>query len=1357
MTILSLVRGAPYGLLLYSALSLGQERVNVLTHHNSNDRTGRNLQEVVLNASNVNAHTFGRLLSVPLDGNAFGQPLYVALVHTQGADRSMVYVATAHNTVYGIDAHTGAVIWHHNLGRSIPRIDVSQYSHAHMPSYVPPYYDLYPEIGITSTPVIDIPRNTIYVVAKTKTVTNNAEAYQYSLHALDLVDGTEKKNSPVTIDAHVDTSGRPVASGAGINFDAFLALNRAALLLLNNRLYVAFASQGDVEDAATRPFHGWIFGYDTTHIDQAPWVFCTSPSSQQGGIWQSGGGLAADFNNHLLAVTSNGPEGRGSYGNSVLNFKTDNGPELESWFTPDNSDFLNRWDLDFGSSGLVVVPDQDFKDLVIAGGKDGMLYVLHRSSLGHGHPTMATPVVQSIRITPEPQPIPQPPTYHGPPLYHGPNDWHHLHGTPVYWNGPQGPTLYLWPEMDKLKAFTVKDSGLTSLVESKTIAASGMPGAALSLSANGDRPGTGILWASRPLNADANRRNVEGILEAYDASHIAGAVPIWTNRQNLPRNGGGFFAKFSPPTVAEGRVFLSVFAPENPDRTPIAGKSAALVVYGLLPSVPAAAAVGESIDDGVVRFFAGDVAREAAEPSYSLQKPLAATGTVPAGFQITPHFTSDGQSTATIHVDAGTSLYGTGMVFGHLLRNGQSTTAWNMDNYGYPYYNNHATNLYQSHPWVLAVRADGSAYGVLADTTHKILIDTTTDITFSSDVTFPLIVIERASPQGVLSELAKLTGYMQMPPKWALGYHQSHFSYTPELEVLNIAAQARRARIPLDAVWMDIDYMDHYRIFSFSPRTFADTSELNHDLALLGVHNVWMIDPAVRNEATPGLSKVFDTGVAQDVWVKLADGKTVYHGSQWPMQDPDKTMRTFSLFPDFTSPRVRAWWVTQFKDFLSRGVDGVWNDMNEPAVFVDQLHTMPLTNRHVGDPTLMEYDGQAQGAMRAAGDHIRYHNVYGMLMAQSTRQGIAQAAPDRRPFVLARANFIGGQRYAAAWTGDNTANWEHLGISIPMILNLGLSGQPFAGADIGGYRYSKDEQPPLSKDDDGKLFARWLGFGALYPFSRAHFERNFGPQGTPAPGWQREPWVYAPQLVESNRRAVNRRYRLMPFLYTVCHEASTTGLPIMRPMFFADPKDPKLRAIDHEFLIGADLLVAVQVNSSGHEPPVLPSGSWPQVGFPVEDETGASDIDTPDLPVLYVRGGAIVPTGPLMQYVDEKPLSPLTLVISPAADGTAAGTLYEDAGDGYDYQKGGYRLTSYYASTTNGDLVVTSTSSGNWPPARRSVVLRVLWKGQELTGTGLEGQPIHVQLPKPTATRVREQRSLATTQSAIRSQGSGQG
>jgi alpha-glucosidase len=1318
------------GILFPSGPTIAAQGVNVLTHHNGNDRTGSNLQETVLNTSNVNGSAFGRLLSVPLDGNSFGQPLYVSQVRSQGEMRPMVFVATSHNSVYGIDASSGVVIWRRNLGASIPRIDISQFSHSHMPRYIPPYYDLYPEIGITSTPVIDLSLHALYVVAKTKTATGDLVTYRYSLHVLDIATGAEKADSPVVIDGQVGADGRPVTSGGTAQFDAFLALNRTALLLTNHRVFIAFSSQGDVEDAKSRPFHGWIFGYDAAHLKAPPLIFCTTPDTHQGGIWQSGGGLALDSDGNLLVVTGNGPEGGASFGNSVISLAIGTNLSVRSWFSPANSDFLNRWDLDLGSSGLLVLPGPDLKDRILVGGKDGLLYMLDSTRLGSGHPKTPTDAaVQALRITPEPSPRPEPPTYHGPPQYNGPNDWHHLHGTPVFWRGPQGPTVYLWPEMDKLKAFRASAGGLSDLQESETSAATGMPGAALSLSANAQEAGSGILWASRPFDADANRRNVAGILEAYDASHIANARPLWTNRLNIGRDGGGFFAKYSPPTIADGRVFLSTFAPETADRRPVAGKTAALVEYGLLAVPQTQGGSAEEIDKDVVRFFASDSARRTAEPSYAMPQPLTGLGPPPATFHTRPVFAQIANSeTATLAVSPGTSLYGTGMVFGHLLRNGQSTKAWNMDNYGYPYYNDHAPNLYQAHPWVLAVRADGSSFGVLADTTREIQIDTTRDIVFRSDTPFPVVVIERSSPQEVLKELARLTGYMPLPPKWALGFQQSHFSYTPELEVLNIGAQARRARIPLDAVWVDIDYMDHYRIFSFSPKTFADAKALNQDLTGLALHGIWMIDPAVRQETAAGVSRVFDTGSAQDVWIKLADGKTIYRGPQWPAQDPDKSMRTSSVFPDFTSPSVRTWWGTQFAPFIAQGVDGVWNDMNEPAVFVDTLHTMPLDNRHVGDPALANYAGQAQGAERAAGAHSRYHNVYGMLMARATREGIQKAQPDRRPFVLARANFIGGQRYAAAWTGDNTANWEHLGISIPMLLNLGMSGQPFVGADIGGYRYSKDEKPPLTPADDAKLYARWLGLGAMYPFSRAHYERNFGPQGTKPPGWAREPWVYSPELVESNRRAVNRRYRLLPYFYTIFQEAGTTGLPVMRPVFFANPKDPKLRAIDDEFLIGSDLLVAVQLKPSGSPPGVLPDSTWRKFGFPIADGHAESDLATKDLPALYVRGGAIIPTGPLMQFVDEKPLDPLTLIIALGVDGTAVGTLYEDAGDGFEFGKGGYRLTVFNAKTENGELVISSTHSGKWPAAVRNVAVRVLLDGREIDGSGREGTAIHIAL-----------------------------
>ena len=651
--------------------------VDVLTQHNNNARTGANLSETVLTVSNVTQSHFGKLLSVALDGNSFGQPLYVSAVAIGGRLHPVIYVATEHNSVYAIEAKTGQVFWKVNLGTSISRLEVSAYSHAHMPSYIPPYYDTYPEIGTTSTPVIDLDNKAIFVVAKTKTTSQSGTKYHYMIHALDIADGKERLNGPVEIQGSVDSAGVAATGGGRAIFDPFLNLNRAGLLLSGGRVFVAFASQGDVQDATKRTYHGWIFGFDANNLKSTPWVFCTTPDTEEGGIWQSGGGLAADQDGNIFAITGNGPNTATSFGNSVLKLRTSNGIAVTDWFTPESTDFLNRWDLDLGSSGPILISDNLVKDTIISGSKNGILYVLRQSSLGHAETNSVPNAVQEVRVTPAPTPLPNPPGYKGPPLYHGPNDWRHIHGTPVYWNGPQGPTLYVWPEMSPLTAFPIGKEGLGSAEPSMAMAAMGMPGASLSLSANGKTPGTGILWASRPLANDANRQNVQGILEAFDASAIRGSQPIWTSRQDVGRDDGGFFAKFSPPTIADGRVYLSTFAPETLDRKPIAGKSAHLVIYGSLPAKTLSNITRDQLDDRVVRFFPDSEARATAEPSYALIKPGLGLAPAPARVPVSPDFAlSSDQEVATVKVPPGTSLYGTGMVFGPLLRNGSSTFTW---------------------------------------------------------------------------------------------------------------------------------------------------------------------------------------------------------------------------------------------------------------------------------------------------------------------------------------------------------------------------------------------------------------------------------------------------------------------------------------------------------------------------------------------------------------------------------------------------------------------------------------------------------------------------------------------------------
>jgi len=615
----------------------------------------------------------------------------------------------------------------------------------------------------------------------------------------------------------------------------------------------------------------------------------------------------------------------------------------------------------------------------------------------------------------------------------------------------------------------------------------------------------------------------------------------------------------------------------------------------------------------------------------------------PGDFPVRPLFADTARRRVVlVEGEPGTSYYGTGECAGPLERSGRSVTCWNTDCSGY---DGDSPSLYQSHPWVFAVRRDGSAYGVMVETTWRCRVTTGAGILFECEGPSPRVtVIDGASPPEVVKRLAELTGFMPMPPRWALGYQQCRWSYEPQARVLELAQRFREKRIPCDVIWMDIDYMDGFRCFTFDTSKFPDAGRLNHDLHALGFRAVWMIDPGIK--ADPGY-EVYAQGRERGHFVRTgglggvgrnrsttaaapSDGAREYHGAVWPGA---------CAFPDFTNERVREWWAGLYGEFLSHGIDGVWNDMNEPAVFDGPGKTMPETNRHAADESL-----------GGPGDHARFHNVYGMLMARATREGIERARPGKRPFVLTRSNFLGGQRYAATWTGDNLSAWAHLGWSIPMVLNLGLSGQPFCGPDIGGFEGNATPE----------LFARWMGIGALLPFARGHSIKGSA---------DHEPWSFGEACERACRLALERRYRLLPYLYTLFREAHRSGMPIARPVFFADAKDAGLRGVDDAFLLGGDVLVAADCARATTSGPVdAPAGGALRrapgsvlAGWrPFEPASGRCD----DLPALFVRPGAIVPMGPAMQRVDEVALDPLTLVVCPDEHGRAEGVLYEDSGDG---------------------------------------------------------------------------------------------
>jgi alpha-glucosidase len=661
------------------------------------------------------------------------------------------------------------------------------------------------------------------------------------------------------------------------------------------------------------------------------------------------------------------------------------------------------------------------------------------------------------------------------------------------------------------------------------------------------------------------------------------------------------------------------------------------------------------VGDGVALFLPEglDVARLPYTPTL-VQKPKI-QAPLPSSWRVCPEFSSDGAHVrATVTTGPDDDLYGGGEVTGPLRRNGTSITLWTTDNY--TYVAEEGKRLYQAHPWILGVRKDGSAYGLVFDSTWKAELSCDAGIRFTSDgPVFPVLAIDKGSPQAVLQALAELTGKMPMPPRWALGYQQCRWSYYPDQRVREIADGFRTRKIPCDVIWMDIDYMDGFRVFTFDKERFPDPKGLNDYLHDRGFKSVWMIDPGVKVDS--GYS-VYADGTAKDMWVKTAGGKN-YQGEVWPGD---------CVFPDFTRPETRSWWADLYRPFVATGIDGVWNDMNEPAIFNAPGKAMPEDNLHRG------------GGEIPAGPHLRYRNIYGLLMVGATRDGILAAKPDKRPFVLTRSNFLGGQRYAATWTGDNASTEAHMKLSVPMTLTLGLSGQPFAGPDLGGF----------AENVTADLWSQWVGFGVFFPFCRGHAVKDSN---------DKEPWAFGEKVETTARMALERRYRLLPYFYTVFREAHETGMPVMRPLFFADPKNVKLRAEDRAFLVGANLMV---VPSWAKQVP-LPARNWRSVSLV------KGDAEDADQAKLHMRPGSIIPLGRVVQNTIENSLEPLTLLVCPDEKGRAEGWLYEDAGDGFAFEKGEYRKTHYAAEIRDGKCSVKAIERmGKWTAPEREAVIEVV-------------------------------------------------
>src|SRR5260221_12322950 len=514
-------------------------------------------------------------------------------------------------------------------------------------------------------------------------------------------------------------------------------------------------------------------------------------------------------------------------------------------------------------------------------------------------------------------------------------------------------------------------------------------------------------------------------------------------------------------------------------------------------------------------------------------------------------------------------VYGLGEKGGPLDKRGSklggySLTNWNSDTFGY---DASTDPIYVSVPFYIDLR-NGVAYGVFLDNTFRSNFDighqTQGVLSFGADGgALDYYFIYGPEPKKVIERYTALTGHMPLPPLWSLGYHQCRYSYYPESRVRFIAENFRERHIPADVIWLDIHYQDQYRPFTWNQKRFPDPAKMIGALRSEGFRLVTIVDP--HPPKVPGYAP-YDSGLAGDQFVKNPDA-SIYEAPVWPSKADDgdspdwsKPPGTPSVFPDFSKPSARAWWGGLYADFANAGVAGIWNDMNEPAVFDTPTGTMPLDVRH---------DNEG-----APADHREIHNVYGMLMSRATYEGLVKLRPNVRPFVLSRASFAGGQRYTALWPGDNTSNWPHLRQSVLTFRGMGLSAFPFVGSDIGGFIGTPSAE----------LYTRWLQAGVFYPFMRTH--TMFGSP-------DQEPWSYGTAHEALNRRAIELRYELLPEIYNVMHEAAESGVPAMRPLLLEYPKDEGTYGADDEFLFGADLLAAPVLEEGASDRGVyLPAGDW---------------------------------------------------------------------------------------------------------------------------------------------------------------------
>lgn len=603
----------------------------------------------------------------------------------------------------------------------------------------------------------------------------------------------------------------------------------------------------------------------------------------------------------------------------------------------------------------------------------------------------------------------------------------------------------------------------------------------------------------------------------------------------------------------------------------------------------------------------------------------------------------------------GESYYGLGDKPSHLNLKGKRYDNWVTDSYAY---GKDTDPLYKTIPFYTGLH-HGKAYGIFFDNTFKSSFDFAHErrnITsfWAQGGEMNYYFFYGPKMNDVVESYTDLTGKPHdLPPLWALGFHQCKWSYYPESKVKEITATFRRLQIPCDAIYLDIDYMEGFRCFTWNKEYFPDPKRMVKELLADGFKTVAIIDPGIKIDKE---YSVFKEALEKDYFCKRADGDYM-KGKVWPGE---------CYFPDFTNPEVRDWWSGLFQELIEDiGIKGVWNDMNEPAVMEVPNKTFPDDVRH-------DYDGNPCS-------HRKAHNIYGMQMARATYQGLKKYSYPKRPFVITRAAYSGTQRYTSTWTGDNVANWEHLWIANIQAQRMAMSGFSFAGSDIGGFA----EQP------QGELFTRWIQLGIFHPFFRVHSSGDHGDQ---------EPWAFDEDVTTIVKKFIEIRYQLLPYLYTAFWNYADHGTPILKSLVLYDQDDVQTHYRTDEFIFGEQILACpiLEPNAKGRRM-YIPKGKWYNF-WSDEIVKGGKEMwvnaDIDSMPI-FIKEGAIIPKFPIQQYVGEKEITEITLDVY-YKKGKSESELYSDANDGFDYKKGRYSLRNFTLSGKSNELIINQYKEGKY-------------------------------------------------------------